>query len=199
MFIEKPATKISVAKRKTVYGVGINDADYVVMQNVNGKQKLCPFYQKWKSMLNRCYSSKYQENFPTYINCSTCKEWLTFSNFKKWMIKQEWQGSDLDKDIKIQGNKLYSPETCLFVPQEINKLLTDSKAIRGSLPQGVHKKRDKYASQCNKNGKRIHLGYFESAELAFEAYKEFKYNLIRLIAETQSEPLRSALLNYRIT
>ena len=88
--------------RKLIHGVGINDADYVVekketISHVNGKRKqkttwICPFYRAWKCMLTRCYSATYQERKPTYRGCSVSEEWLTFSNFKSWMEKQDFQG-----------------------------------------------------------------------------------------------------------
>ena len=76
-------------KQKLVFGVGINDADYSIQKVItivdeNGKRRqkqiwICPFYKKWKSMLERCYSDKYRERYPTYKSCSVCQEWLTLS------------------------------------------------------------------------------------------------------------------------
>ena len=94
--------------KKLVCGVGINDAGYVVMEFetiiVDGKRKrkrvwACPYHQTWKGMLERCYSTKFQERNPTYIGCTVSKEWLVFSNFRAWMMTQDWQGKHLDKDI----------------------------------------------------------------------------------------------------
>ena len=106
---------------KLVYGVGINDAEYVVVKreevgNVDGKRKRktvwrCPFYKTWSSMLRRCYSTKYQERCPTYMGCSVSEEWHTFSVFRNWMESQDWQDTQLDKDLLVEGNKVYSPET----------------------------------------------------------------------------------------
>lgn len=111
--------------KRLVYGVGNNDADYVVEKReeigyVGGKRRrklmwVCPYYQTWKDMIKRCYSTKCQEKFPTYKGCSVSADWHTFSNFKAWMEKQNWEGKQLDKDILIEGNKVYSPETCVFV------------------------------------------------------------------------------------
>ena len=109
----------------TVYGVGTNDAGYAiqVMESVrgaNGKPKqriiwFCPFYRRWVHMLERCYSERYQEKKPTYIGCTVCEEWLRFSNFKSWMETQDWEGKHLDKDLLVEGNKIYSPDTCILV------------------------------------------------------------------------------------
>lgn len=186
--------------KKLVLGIGVNDAEYIIQPVINGKQVLCPFYQRWMSMLTRCYSDKFKKIRPTYTGCSVSKEWLTFSNFKNWMVKQDWQGKDLDKDLLIQGNKVYSSESCLFVASEINKLLGDHKAKRGLFPIGVHfyKTTNKYQSKIKINGKTKSLGYFHTAKEAFEVYKKFKYKLIADIANKQAEPLKSALLNYKI-
>ena len=125
-----------------VCGVGINGANYVLCkyETVNGKRKLvwrCPYYKRWHCMLERCYSEKYQEKYPTYKGCTVCDEWLTFSNFKKWMELQAWEGRTLDKDFLIEGNKIYSPTTCVFLPQKLNKFINTRAKVRGQYPLGV--------------------------------------------------------------
>lgn len=195
-FIEIPANKNSLAQRKPMCGVGINDAWYIVRREINGKSQMCPFYKKWIGMLRRCYSNQWHFEHPTYKGCTVCDEWLTFSNFRAWMIKQDWQGKALDKDILVQGNKVYSPDFCIFVTQAINNLLCDSKARRGEFPLGVslHKAVNKYRARV---GDEL-VGYFTDVDSAFNAYKVAKYKKIREVAIIQSEPLRSALLNYKI-
>ena len=96
-----------------------------------------PAYQRWFDMVRRCYSEKYHISKPTYIGCSVCAEWLYFSNFKKWYDENYIDGFHLDKDILVEGNKVYSPEFCRFVPAYLNSLLTDRKNNRGDLPLGV--------------------------------------------------------------
>ncbi len=119
---------------KLVYCVGTNDADYVVRQFetivVDGKQqqkrvRMCSFYRAWSGMLRRGYSAQYKEKHPTYKDVTVCKEWHLFSNFKKWMEEQPWEGMCLDKDLLVKGNKEYSPSTCAFVPNRVNTLLID--------------------------------------------------------------------------
>jgi len=97
------------------------------------------------------------------------------------MDRQDWQGKCLDKDIRISGNKLYSPNGCAFITQELNKLLLSSATIRGSLPIGVSydKARDKYLAKCNVKGKGKFLGRFTSVEMASDAYCKFKAKIIR--------------------
>ncbi len=200
-FIEVPASKQSISMRGFVYGAGVNDSDYITKLQVDGKTLMCPFYIKWRNMIERCYSDKFQKIQPTYKGCSVCKEWLIFSSFKSWMIKQDWQDKQLDKDILIQGNKTYSPETCLFVTRQVNMLLNDSERHRGDFSLGVvyDKSLGKLKATCrDANGKSKHLGVFDSESKAHETYKEFKYSVIKSIANKQDEPLRSALLNHKI-
>ena len=101
-------------------------------------------------MLQRCYSEKWQERYPTYKGCSVSEEWHTFSNFKAWMEKQQWEGKQLDKDILFEGNKVYSPEPCVFVTRKTNMFTTD-RAARGSGLLGMHwdKEKAKFRAGCN--------------------------------------------------
>ncbi len=201
VFREIPINKRSLAHTRIIYGVGINDADYIVRPIINDKQLSCPYYSRWLDMLVRCYNEREHERHPTYIDCYVCDEWMRFSNFKSWMKTQDWKGKFLDKDILIQGNKEYSSDTCLFVTCAINNLLLDRKAKRGQYPQGVDfsKQLKKYRARVKVNGKEKHLGYFDNDTDAFEAYKTAKYLIIKDIAFQQTEPLKSALLNYKIT
>jgi len=185
-------------KRNYLYGKGINDTGYKVETVVKGKRVMCPFYRKWCDMLTRAYSPKYKERHVTYEGVTVCEEWLHFSTFKEWMEIQDWEGKQLDKDLLQPGNKEYSPSTCLFVSSQINKLLTGRGATRGGYPQGVclHKQRDKFQAYIGKYGKRVHLGLFVTVEEASEAYRIAKNNYIKEVAETQEEPIKSALLQH---
>lgn len=200
-FFEVKATKSSILRRKLVCGVGVNDSWYLTKINIDGKEVKCPFYKKWSSMLSRCYSEKYQKKQITYKECSVCDEWLLFSNFKSWMEKQDWNGKHLDKDILIQGNKIYSPDTCLFITQAINNLMSYDKATKGCYQKGVtyHEATGKFVARFSLNGKKKYLGLFNSEDEAYSAYKEFKIKHINFIASEQKEPLRSALLRWVIT
>ena len=118
---------------KLVQGHGVNDFNGPV--KINGRP--LKFYITWSNMLQRCYSEKSMSRHPTYRNCSVCDSWLSLTTFKEWFDTNYREGMSLDKDILIQGNKVYSPERCRFVPQYINSLLCDAGAIRGELPLGV--------------------------------------------------------------
>ena len=190
-FIEAKASAKSISKRGFIFEVGINDADYVVNPKINGKRVICPHYQKWVNMITRCYSEKYQARQPAYIGTTIAAEWLTFSAFKAWMEKQDWEGNELDKDIIKPGNKLYSPETCCFVPKALNSLLNSNGATRGDYPQGVsfHNHTSKYIAHCSFKGKNNHLGLFCSPEEASLAYRKYKHALVRQIASEQVDPM----------
>lgn len=196
--------------RKLVRGVGVNDADYVVQKwetigYVDGKQKkkliwVCPFYRTWKNMLERCYSIKYQERQPTYVGCTVSDEWLTFSNFRAWMEKQDFVDNQLDKDLLIEGNKVYSPETCVFVSGVVNMFTTDRGAARGEWLIGVswHKPTEKFVSQCGNpfTKKKEHLGYFTCEQEAHEAWLKRKLELARELAAIQTDSrVAEALIN----
>jgi len=194
-FKEILASKRSISMRTLILGVGINDVNYMTQPTISGKQVICPFYRKWHSMLVRCYDTNLHKDRPTYADCTTCDEWLIFSNFRGWMTKQDWTGKDLDKDLKYSGNKIYSPETCIFVSPKINSLICDSAAARGDYPQGVYydKNSSKFKAQCNVGGKQKHLGLFVTPSEASVAYSDFKSKLILSVANKQGEPLKGYL------
>lgn len=178
-----------MSRTKYIHGVGLNDADYIVKKTVKGREVCCPYYSAWKHMLSRCYSKKLQDRCPTYKGCSVCGEWLYFMNFRAWMIGQDWKGKQLDKDIIKPYNKIYSPENCVFVDQSLNKLLTNSAAIRGKYPQGVYlnKNSNKYQAYIKIEGIKKSLGYFNDVTIAAKAYIKAKYDHILSIASKQTD------------
>ncbi|MBL4874816.1 MAG: hypothetical protein JKY41_15910 [Rhodobacteraceae bacterium] len=197
-FIEIPASKRSLALRRPLCGIGINDANYMVFPRVDGNMNICPYYQSWANMIKRAYSSKTQLRQPTYKGCSVVKEWHTLSVFRSWMEGQDWQGKYLDKDLIVKGNKEYGPKTCLFVNRMINNLLTDSAANRGEYPQGVSLDCEsmKYLSTCIVEGKQKKIGRFKSVDDAEIAYLEFKSNRVINISLTEEPIIRAALLRH---
>lgn len=190
---------------KLVYGVGINDADYSLykIEFINGKQVntwSCPFYQKWVSMLSRCYNEKLHNKHPSYIGCHSIPEWHYFMTFRAWMIGQDWEGKQLDKDILFPGNKLYGPDTCVFVDQKVNKFITERQNHRGEWPIGVHfyKRYNKFNADCCDvvTGKRKNLGYFNTPEEAHKAWLDFKLQQAYILASEQSDiRVAEALIN----
>ena len=186
--------------RKLVCGVGVNDSDYVVVEwettVVNGKQKrervwICPFYQVWTNMINRCYSINSQERNKTYTGCTVSEEWLTFSDFKAWMMTQDFERKQLDKDLLIEGNKIYSPGTCVFVSGMVNSFTIDRGASRGDCLIGVswYKPTEKFISSCRNpfTKKSEHLGYFECEQEAHETWLKRKLELAHELAAIQED------------
>lgn len=181
---------------RLIWGVGINDADYTTRTTVNGVDIWCPYYATWHSMMRRCYSTNYKKRFLTYVGCTVCEAWLTFSSFKAWMQTQDWRGKQLDKDLLVIGNKVYNPDTCIFVPQALNKLLSDHAAGRGPYPQGVRKYRGRFQARISEDGYSKPLGWFDTPAEASAAYNEAKVARILNVAEAYiAEPkLYRALL-----
>ena len=166
-------------KTKLVCNIGINDAAYPVRTSVNGKTITCPIYKRWALMLERVYDPRKLEKAPWYKGTSVCTEWLTFSNFAEWFAMHFIEGWELDKDLRIKGNKQYSPSTCLFIPQELNCLLGASTTTRGKYPQGVSAHRSKYGAYISINGKKKWLGAYDSPEEASEIYRKAKNENIK--------------------
>lgn len=188
-----------------VFNIGyIGVGEYKAFEN----GKATKVYSTWNDMLKRCYAEKYHMKKPTYSNCEVCEEWLNFQNFAAWYTKNYYCVPNkvmcLDKDILVKGNKIYGPNTCVFVPQEINGLFTKSDAARGQSPIGVclNKNTNKFKSYCKVNGKKTHIGYHNSEEEAFEAYKEYKEELIKSTADQYKEyipdKLYDAMINYKV-
>ncbi|UZZ63964.1 hypothetical protein A71_158 [Escherichia phage A7_1] len=141
-----------------VYGKGINDAGY----NVRPDEKMCPFYMRWMSMLQRCYDQGALSRDPSYEGTTVCEEWLRFSNFKAWMQTKDWKGKCLDKDLK--GGKVYSPETCLFISGDLNRYWTKRKGI------SWEEDRQKWRVKINKK----HIGRYRTKEEARAVYEACK-------------------------
>ena len=162
-------------------------------------------YDFWHSMLRRCYSQKSLEKDTSYVDIEVCESWHNFQNFAKWFYENYVEGFQLDKDILIKGNKIYSPETCCFVPQEINKLFTLRQGNRGKNAIGVFFREvsGKYIAQVSVGkGIRRHIGVFNTEIEAFYAYKEAKEKYIKEVADTWegqiTDQVYDALYRYEI-
>lgn len=175
----------------TVYGVAfIGEGKY----SETTHQKI---YDKWYRMIGRCYSEKTLKRNPSYTDCTIDNQWLNFQNFAAWFEENYKEGFDLDKDILVKGNKVYSPETCCFVPSELNTVILTSKGRRGKYPIGVTKCRNKYQATM-----KVYLGTFDTIEEAFQAYKIAKEAYIKELAEKWrgliTEQVYHSLLNWEI-
>ena len=164
--------------RKSVFGVGyLGEGEYRAARN-NRKMYNC-----WMHMLERCYSDKYHELCPTYKEAYVCDEWHNFQNFAKWYEENYYEidryESHLDKDILVKGNKIYSPKTCIFVPENINSVFSGHDNSKGNL-LGIRK------TESNTYQTRIderRLKTYKTFEEAFENYKNYKEKLINELAE----------------
>lgn len=161
---------------KKIFGVGINDSDHTLRPVINGKQSANPAYRGWYDMLVRSYCVKYHAKRPTYKDVTVCDEWLKFTVFAEWYELNWVDGYDLDKDIKKPGNKIYSPDTCLFIPRCLNNLFTDCHGSRGQYPLGVSFDRyhNKFSAEIRIDGKANRIGRYKTSSLAYEAYKKAK-------------------------
>lgn len=167
-----------IVSRKPLYGWGINDANYVT-QPTNRSDR-CPFYDRWHSMLRRCYSDNSLGRNPRYTKVHVSEEWKKFSDFLKWMEKQNWVGMCLDKDWVGDGS-IYSPDSCRFIPSDINSFLMD--ALSSELPGSRLKFHDgrlnSYIAQSMVNGKKTHLGVFPTQYDAHLAWQKSKLLEVR--------------------
>lgn len=195
---------------RRVYGIGyLGEGKY--KSSKNGKPT--KVYGVWNNMLERCYDKKYQQKHPTYKGCKVCDEWLNFQNFAKWFENNYYEIENermhLDKDILVKHNKIYSPDTCIYVPQTVNSLFTKRDNDRGESIIGVSSyKNGKYRVQCSiinpetGKSKNKHLGYYETQEKAFEIYKYYKEKNIKEVADyfkgQISDRLYNALYSYEV-
>ena len=187
---------------KSVFGVGFKG---IGEYKCKGK-----IYVNWTTMLSRCYSLKRQLKQTSYQNITVCKEWHNFQNFAKWFNEnynpETMQGWQLDKDIICKDCKVYSPNNCTFVPHEINLLFVKKEKSRGLQPIGVSfdKEKNKYIASISRNSKGIFLGYFNTSEEAFQAYKTAKEAHIKEVATDYytsgkiNERVYQALMKYEV-
>ena len=188
----------------SVYWVGILGTKYP--SKINGVRT--KEYGLWVRMLTRCYSDGFRKKQPTYIGCEVSDNFKSYEYFYEWCHKQTGFGNkwfQLDKDLLIKGNKVYSEYTCVFLPQEINNILTKSTASRGEHLIGVSwNKRNKafVAMVSRSKGKPERLGYFNTEIEAFNAYKQAKETFIKEQANKWKgkidERAYLALINYEV-
>ena len=188
--------KISNPFHKSQLEIGfIGVGEYTKVQNRKR-------YETWSGMLERCYNPKYHAKEKSYKDCTVCEEWHNFQNFAKWYDENYYEVKgeqmDLDKDILVKGNKVYSPETCIFVPKLINSFTNKRQNLRGDLPMGVTCKSDnnkKYIARCGNpiSEKREYLGVFENPNDAFYAYKLRKENNAKILADYYKDKIPQKL------
>ena len=188
----------------SVYGVGVVGTKYPTMINGRNTKE----YGLWQNMLTRCYNDTYKNKQPTYIGCEVSNNFKSYEYFYEWCHKQigfsnqDWQ---LDKDLLVKGNKVYSGDSCVFIPKEINTLLVKCTASRGEYLIGVYwsKTANAFKATVRKNkGGQKHLGYFNTELEAYNAYKIAKEAFVKEQAnkfKSQIDPRAyNALINYTV-
>lgn len=166
-----------------IAGVGNNDISANVRQS--------PYYKVWSSMLHRCYSRAIHRQSPHYIGCKTIQDWHKLSTFKNWMSLQEWKGNVLDKDILVPGNKTYGPTTCVFISDELNKIIkANPRKPLGRLPGvtlGMDSHTHPFKASLSIQGKKVYLGRFSTEREAHIVFCKAKGNYLLEIANTISD------------
>ena len=182
----------------TVHGVG-HIGDGVV--SVNGKRK--KEYTHWHSILKRCYNDKGE--YPTYEDCDVSENFKSYVYFSDWCKNQVGfyeVGWELDKDLLLKGNKLYSEDTCCFVPREVNIFLAIFKSNKGDCPTGVTEQRGKYIACVSFKGKKVHKCGCDTPEDAFLFYKQLKEKYAKVLANKWKDKIDprayEALMNYQV-
>ena len=184
------------------YGVGYLG---VGKHRVIKDKRPTPSYSAWTFLMMRLFCEKRLLVNPTYRGCTICKSWCNFQVFSDWFYSHESYGLgyELDKDLLISGNRHYSPETCVMMPQEINKALKTVQV--NSVVAGVRKRKSSkgYQSRCTvANGERKYLGSFLTPEEAFAAYVKAKEEYIHSLAEKWhckiEERAYQALMNWTV-
>ena len=193
----------------SVYGVGVVGTKYP--SRANGVQT--EEYTLWRNMLKRCYSDDFKKKRPTYEGCEVSDKFKSYEYFYEWCNKQIGFDNDgngfpfqLDKDLLTKGNKVYSEDSCVFIPSEINLLLINNTASRGEHLIGVYwnKTNKAFRAMVSKNkGKREHLGYFKTELEAFNAYKTAKESFVKEQAEKWKDKIDDrayeALMDYEVS
>lgn len=186
-----------MAKSKTLLGFGVNDVDFTVRWKMScGKDFSLPEYTAWKGMIVRCYG-KQNIKKASYINTEVYSGWKSLKAFKDWFDLQVYEsGFILDKDLLGNGN-LYSPETCCFLPEEINGFL-----IRKHNTRGYHKRDNRYEA-CITHGREYrYLGTFKTSEEAFDVYRKAKEDYAKVLADKWKDKIDprayEALMNYQV-
>jgi hypothetical protein len=193
------------------------DYDKVYTAHVNTDYSICvpeiklhpndyPMIQsRWKGIIDRCTPSKQKGKYGSYVGCSLCEEWKDFQNFCEWCLENKiCEGMDIDKDVLIKGNKVYSPETCIIIPSEINSRLNFNIPLRDTLmgvTKNVLRNGYSYKARFGKGDSgRVELGTFKTELEAHQAWANYRKSLIIPLVEQYkyaiTDKAYQALKNY---
>jgi hypothetical protein len=174
--------------RPSLCGVG-----YGVMRG----DSISPFHKTWQNMINRCHNPTYNDKYKSYSDCSVIEGWYDFRNFREWCEHTHPYNTEvkfeLDKDMRLQGNRVYSPETCMWIPKKLNQYINEVKGassvtgVKGVSPamrSGEGVTDGVYEVRCaDGKGGRVFLGHVNSIEEGSLIYKNYKEGRLKFLAE----------------
>lgn len=187
--LDKGKVKNPFHPNNLVYGLGYYDKTTV---------RNTPYYRKkvtnlWCNILQRCYREDFKERQKSYTDVTCSKDWYTYSIFEEYIIKMKnfdkfiAQGWELDKDSIICDNKVYSKETCCFIPKELNQRLVGytklgEKVLTSQIPSsGMWR-----VVVCGK-----HIGCYKTQEEATRVYKLEKVKSIMSLCDKYKKDIDS--------
>jgi len=163
-------------------------------ESLDKNEGISKAHKRWLHLMERAYSDKYHQIYNTYKNVTVCKEWHNFQNYLEWDKNNYKEGYSLDKDLlSFKNAKIYSPETCIFIPPALNSFLTNKQSTNTSNYTGVSwdKEKNKWkASISTEEGKKS-LGYYTDPKVAYIVYKkaraekalEWQHKMVNILPE----------------
>lgn len=188
-----------------IHGIGFNDLKYTT--RIPGTKIVCPIYSRWRNMIVRCYSEDLKSKHITYKDCRASENFLKYSYFRDWYFEQVGSSNpkaNIDKDLILKGNKIYSEDNCLLLPYEINHQFIKRDNERGDFPIGVtwNKNENVFKAQVNIDGKRTCVARTDCKIEAFMAYKKAKEDYLKVLAERYKSEIDprayNALMGYKV-
>lgn len=186
--------------RELFRGFGVIDDKVSYVHN--GISKPCLFYQAWSSMIIRCYAEDRREAYRTYIGCTVDERWRKLSEFKKWMQSKDWKGKCLDKDLLVKGNRIYSPETCAMLSNDLNSFIMrhgHPDLLEGVIYNSSRKEYVpiRYRYPFIKEIRRQPRAAFKTEEEAHIQHLENRHEIALLYAENEKDPAVAEALRNR--
>ena len=189
--------------KRLVYGIGINDVDAPTRWVKNGKRVMDTYYRVWQNILERCYSPRKQKIQPTYIGCTMHPDWHRFSKFKEWIDNQpqtDWRDLQIDKDLRVKWNRVYSPDTCCFLTCQENNIFRLSGNQLGSCIYRNDCTKSPWESYSNiryTNGISKYLGHYTTKEEAeVVAGRESIRRIMEVVNANPHQFIREAMMRW---
>lgn len=188
---------------KSVYGIGFFGEG---KHKASEDGKLIHKYKTWHGMMRRCYDTEFKKRSSTYLDCRVDDVWHNYQNFGDWYednyYRIENERVDLDKDILVKGNKVYSPDTCMFVPARINTLFANCETDHGKFSTCVYTNGRKGDKKFSVRTRTEYLGSYRTIEEAARIYKWYKEDALKEVANEYKDripvKLYQAMINYKI-